>query len=124
MEPNCPVPQITRAIPPDELRELLEHPPRATLAFVRDGAVDAVPVLFHPGAGRHLFGVPRATGPLPAKAKLLIDDGPWHFDLRGVWMRGPVAPVDPPPGARDGLDWYELSPEKSVAWHYGRMRLQ
>jgi hypothetical protein len=116
--------EVTRAVRPEDLAELLEHPPRATLAFVRDGVIQAAPAAFRLVDGRRLFGVPRATGPLPPKAKLLIDDGPWHFDLRGVWMRGLVAPTDLPPGAGGDLDWYELSPDKSVAWHYGRMRLQ
>lgn len=115
--------EITRAIRPEDLQDLLDHPPRATLAFVRDGAVEALPVAFRLVEGRYCFGVPAGAAPLPAKAKLLIDDGHWYFDLHGVWMRGPVTPCAAPPGgALTGLDWYKLAAEKSVAWDYGAMR--
>lgn len=114
--------RVTRAVSAESLRKLLEHPPRATLAFVRDGAVEACPVAFRLIDGRYLFGVDGAGGPLPAKAKLLIDDGPWYFDLRGAWMRGGVARCVPPAGEVSSLDWYELTPEKTVAWHYGELR--
>ena len=72
--------------------------------------------------GRYLFGADTAGGPLPAKAKLLIDDGPWYFDLRGTWMRGGIGRCEPPSGGDPALDWYELAPEKTVAWHYGELR--
>ena len=114
--------RITRRIPPDALGELVERPPRATLAFVRDARIEIEPVAFALHDGRYLFGVRPGAGMLPSKAKLLVDDGPWYFDLRGTWMRGPVTPVDTPSGEDATLAWYELSPEKTVAWHYGRMR--
>lgn len=114
--------RITRRIPPDALKELLADPPRATLAFVRDGRIEIEPVAYDGSDGRHLVGVRGAVGPLPEKAKLLIDDGPWYFDLRGTWMRGPITPCEPAAGHVADFDWYELEPVKTVAWHYGRMR--
>ena len=54
--------------------------------------------------------------------KLLVDDGPWYFDLRGVWARGSLAPCERPAGASEGLTWFDLTPEKTAAWHYGSMR--
>lgn len=114
--------RVTRSVTAEALRDLLEHPPRAALAFVRDGAIEAVPATFRLVDGRHLFAVDGANGPLPAKAKLVIDDGPWYFDLRGTWMRGPVTRCESPAGEDSDAEWYELAPEKTVAWHYGEMR--
>ena len=114
--------RVTRTVSTESLRRLLEHPPRATLAFVRDGAIEVLPVAFRLVDGRYLFGADTAGGPLPAKAKLLIDDGPWYFDLRGTWMRGAIGCCEPPSGGDPALDWYELAPEKTVAWHYGELR--
>jgi len=116
------VTRVTRAVSAGSLQALLEHPPRATLAFVRDDAIDAWPVAFRLIGGRYLFGIDSGAGPLPGKVKLLIDDGPWYYDLRGTWMRGGIARCEPPPGADASLDWYELAPEKTVAWHYGELR--
>lgn len=66
------------------------------------------------------------TGPLlgPGElVKLLIDDGRWFFDLRGLWVRRRTAPADQPPdGASASLVWLELRPDKVVAWDYGRLR--
>lgn len=116
--------RVTRAIPATDVLDLLEHPPRATLAFVRDGTIEALPVAFRLAGERCLFGVGPGTGTLPDRAKLLIDDGPWYFDLRGTWLRGPVVPSDALEGESEPLEWYELTPVKSVAWHYGSMRLR
>ena len=116
------VKRITRAVQPEDLRELLEHPPRATLAFVRGPAIQAVPVAFQFHAGRYLVGLPEDAAPPGGRVKLLIDDGPWYFDLRGVWARGSLAPCERPAGASEGLTWFELTPEKTAAWHYGSMR--
>ncbi len=115
--------RVTRAVRPEDLRELLEHPPRATLAFVRDAAIQAIPVAFKfDAAGRYLVGLPRDVEPPAGRVKLLVDDGPWYFDLRGVWARGSLAPCDAPVNAGAGQAWFELTPEKTAAWHYGSMR--
>ncbi|MCC6382276.1 MAG: hypothetical protein IT304_07190 [Dehalococcoidia bacterium] len=112
---------ITRAVSPGDLAPLLQRPPRATLAFVRDGAVEAMPVAFVYDAGRYLVGL-ASDDPPAGRVRLLVDDGPWYFDLRGAWVRGRLVPVGPPAGAVAAAAWFELEPEKTVAWHYGRMR--
>ncbi len=114
--------RVTRAVRPEDLRELLEHPPRATLAFVREGQIHALPVAFKFDAGRYLVGLPDDAISPANRVKLLVDDGPWYFDLRGLWARGALTPCDPPAGGSKEHAWFELMPEKTVAWHYGSMR--
>jgi hypothetical protein len=116
--------QITRAVRPEELQPLLDNPPRATLAFVRDGAIQAMPVAMKYDAGRYFVGLAPAAAPPAGRVKLLVDDGAWYFDLRGVWVRGSLTACDTPRGVRGDLAWFELRPEKTAAWHYGRMRAQ
>jgi hypothetical protein len=72
-------------------------------------------------SGRYLAGLPEGAPP-PERVKLLVDDGPWYFDLRGVWARGALAACEAPEGTAEGLAWFELTPEKTAAWHYGSMR--
>lgn len=116
------VKRVTRAVRPEDLRELLEHPPRATLAFVRDAAIQAIPVAFKFDGGRYLVGLPDDVKPPDGRVKLLVDDGPWYFDLRGLWARGSLTPCDGPENSGEGHAWFELAPEKTAAWHYGSMR--
>jgi hypothetical protein len=109
------------------MQELLEAAPRANVAFRRGDGIQAAPVAFRFQAGRYWIGVrPTETGPLlgPGEAvKLLIDEGRWFFELRGLWVRGHTAAADRvPEGAASSLAWLELCPEKVVAWDYGRLR--
>ncbi|MBE7519050.1 MAG: hypothetical protein HS107_07355 [Thermoflexaceae bacterium] len=117
-----PARRVTRAVTPEDLRPLLEHPRRATMASVADGSIHVMPVAFHFDEGRYLVGLPTAMTPPAGRVKVLVDDGPWYFDLRGVWAKGPLVPCDAPDGVSAGHAWFELVPEKAVAWHYGRMR--
>ena len=118
----------TRRVPAEALRELLQAPPRANIAFRTGDTVQAAPVAFRFQAGRYWIGVPRTdTGPLlgPGElVKLLIDDGRWFFQLRGLWIRGHTAATagQPPGGAPGSLAWLELVPDKVVAWDYGILR--
>lgn len=114
--------QVTRAVRPEDLRALLERPPRATLAFVSAGCIEAIPVAFHWAEGRYLVGLPDDATPPTGRVKLLVDDGSWYFDLRGVWARGALVACESPAVAPSGSTWFELAPEKTVAWHYGSMR--
>ncbi len=119
--------RITRKVTPEDLPDLLERPPRANIAFAYQSAPAAAPVAFRFWSGRYWVGLPRQdAGPLPAAGevvKLIVDDGHRYHDLRGFWVRGRMAAAPrPPEGADAGLDWFELSAEKTVAWHYGRMR--
>ena len=114
--------RVTRAVHPEDLRALLEHPPRATLAFVRERRIEAIPVAFRWDDGCYMVGLPEDAAAPPERVKLLVDDGPWYFDLRGVWVRGSLTPIKPPTGALESQAWFELTPEKTAAWHYGSMR--
>lgn len=114
--------RVTRSVQPEDLRELLKRPPRATLAFVSDGVIEAVPAAFRFDSGRYLVGLPGDAEPPAGRVKLLVDDGHWYFDLRGVWVRGSLDPCKAPQGAPTGTEWFELKPEKAAAWHYGSMR--
>lgn len=116
------VKRVTRAVQPEDLRALLERPPRATLAFVSDGTIQVLPVAFRYEDGRYLVGLPPSPEPPAGRVKLLVDDGPWYFDLRGVWVRGALTACETPTGVAGGNAWFELAPEKTVAWHYGSMR--
>ena len=111
--------EITRAVTPEDLRDLLTQPPRAAVATVRDGRAEAVPVEFRYESGRYFV---RATDGLEAgaRAALLIDDGCYHAELRGISIRGHlVAPGEAPAGLEGFL---EVVPERTSAWHYGAMR--
>lgn len=119
--------RATRRVEPDDVRDLLAAPPRANLAFRRGDTVEAAPVAFRHDGGRYWVGVPRfGEGALvgPGEVvKLVIDDGVWFFDLRGVWVRGRTVPAEPvPDGAPASLVWYEIVPDKTVAWDYGMLR--
>ncbi len=111
--------EITRAVTPEDLGDLLEEPPRAAVATVRDGRAEAVPVEFRYESGRYFV---RAAAGLEAgpRAALLIDDGCYHAELRGISVRGHLAAPDAPPPGLGGF--LEVVPERKSAWHYGAMR--
>ncbi len=119
--------RITRAVSPEDLSDLLDTPPRANLAFNDAGVVAAIPVAFRFHDGRHLIGIPRES-PRPAPAPdervaLLIDDGCYSLELRGVHIRGQLRPADHvPEGASSRLEWLEVVPERVIAWDYGTVR--
>ncbi len=106
--------QITRAATERDVADLIERPPRAHIAYARDGRIEAVPVVArHDGDG----WLVRATQPLPpGRAMLLIDDGTTYFELRGVRYPGVLHDADP------GQPEQRFEPEKTIGWHYGTMR--
>ena len=53
---------------------------------------------------------------------LLIDDGWFYFELRGLRVRGALRDNAAPPGLDPELRWLELEPSKINAWDYGSMR--
>lgn len=119
--------RATRRVPAEDLRGLLEAAPRANIAFRSGDGIQAAPVAFRFQAERYWIGIPTTeTGPLlgPGEVvKLLIDEGRWFFQLRGLWVRGHTAAADRvPEGATGSLAWLELVPQKVVAWDYGRLR--
>lgn len=114
--------QITRAVRPEDLPGMLERPPRANVAFARDGTVEVVPAAFRFVEGRYVFGV-QDGGPEPDDSvSLVVDDGRYYNELRGFRVQGIAAAAELPSGAPTGLRWLEAVADKVVAWHYGRMR--
>jgi hypothetical protein len=117
-------PRVTRDVEPEALRDLLEHPPRATVAFVHDGGPDALP------ARAHLVDAPRFAVAADAapdldgrEVVLVVDDGPYWFQLRGISVRGTARRVAEPAGAAaTNLSWYTIDERRRLAWDYARVR--
>jgi len=117
--------RVIRDVDPAAVGDLLDHPPRATVAFVDRGVVDLLPVRVRCGADSYRFGV--AADPSPDLAGrevvLVLDDGPFWFELRGISVRGVATRVDPPePQATERLAWYAIAPRRVLAWDYGTIR--
>ena len=117
---------ITRTATLDDLRDLLDRPPRAYLAFDDHEAIAAAPVTFRFIDGHYLVRLDESAGARPGpgdSAMLLVDDGHYSLQLRGLRIRGRLAESGemlPPPVASTG--WLELLPEKIICWDYGSMR--
>lgn len=110
--------EITRAVTTADLAEFLGEATRATVAWSDGGDVVAEPAAFRYEGGRYLVGLPAGRLSAGVEVAALIDGGPMYFDLRGVRLRGPAVPVS----GEGGLDWFEVRPEREVAWHYGTLR--
>jgi hypothetical protein len=87
--------------------------------------VDVLPVRarFHGDTCR--FGVlpGGATDFENREVSLVIDDGMYWFELRGVSVRGMAAPhAAPAETAAAGLTWYAIEPRRVLAWDYGTIR--
>jgi hypothetical protein len=107
--------QITRAVELEDLRDLVEAPSSAYLAYVADGAPEAVRVTSRRDGERWLVTLPPGTSISDgARVVLLIDDGEFYFELRGIRVRGTLG------DAGDGMR--EVVPEKIITWDYGSMR--
>lgn len=113
--------RVTRDVDPDAVRDLLEHPPRATLAFTADGEVEVLPVRAVARDGVDTFGVRPERAPDLADREVVLvrDDGPYYFQLRGVTVRGVARRA---PQETGELIWYAIEPRKVLAWDYGAMR--
>ena len=117
--------RISNAVDPEKMRELLERVPRACVAFNNAGIVELVAVEFRFQAGRYWIGMSGESGPAPGPhetVKLLIDEGMYYFDMRGIWIRGRALFSEERPEAGLVLNWFQLVPEKFVAWDFGAMR--
>jgi hypothetical protein len=116
---------ITRDINPVEAQDLLERVPRACLSFASDDGPCAQPITFVWRDGRYLIGISETANCQPAidqEVVLLFDEGVYFFDLRAIYIRGRVKPIDTPDGAPTGRLWFEVIPLKTVAWDYGTLR--
>ncbi len=119
--------RITHAVDPETMRELLGRPTRACVVFVNAGRADVVPAEFRFQEGSYWIGVSGAgSGPAPGPdkpVKLLIDEGMYYFDMRGIWIGGRTSfSEERPEGGSPALNWFELVPEKFVCWDFGAMR--
>ena len=113
---------ITRDIDPVEAQDLLERVPRASLAWANDSGPCALPIAFVWRDGRYLVGLPATIGlQVDQEVVLLIDEGMQFFDLRAIYLRGRVKPIDTPANASADRVWFEVIPIKTVAWDYGTL---
>jgi hypothetical protein len=118
--------RVTNRVDPATLDVLLARPPRATLAYEREGGVELVPVAHRRDGAHHHVGLAHGNddaGPAPgARASLVVDDGWSWFLLRAVTLRGTLGPaVEGVVGDRADLAWYELRPDRVTAWDYGTL---
>lgn len=114
---------VSRDVPVELAEDLLTSPPRACLAAGTADGPWVAPVqlrwsegCFHVGAATHEV----QPGLAGVEAVLLVDEGVHWFDLRAVYIRGRLRPVDPPPDA--STTWFELEPSRQLAWDYGQLR--
>ncbi len=119
--------RITHAVDPEKMRDLLERVPRACIVFLDAGMVDVVPVEFRFQEGRYWIGISGAgSGPAPRpdeSVKLQIDEGMYYFDMRGIWIGGrTLFSEERQEAGSPDLSWFQLVPEKFVAWDFGAMR--
>ncbi len=116
---------ITRDIDPADAQDLLRRVPRACLAIAGDDGPYALPIAFEWHDGRYFAGIPETENLQTAadqEVVLLIDEGVQFFDLRAIYIRGRMKPIDVPRGAPAGRAWFEVVPLKTVAWDYGTLR--
>jgi hypothetical protein len=117
--------RVTRDVEPSALRDLIDAPPRATVAFVDRDAVELLPVEVAARGDLQLFGIVAAGNPdiEGREVVLLLDGGSYWFELRGVSLRGVAARAVPPEGEDGrGLGWYAVVPRRVLAWDYGTLR--
>src|SRR5262245_4476778 len=116
---------VTRDVEPTAVRDLLDEPLRATVAFVERGAVELLPVRARIMGDTHLFAVRAGDAPdLEGREVVLLrDDGAYWFELRGISVRGIVRRGAPSEStATQGLTWYAVEPRRVLAWNYATIR--
>jgi hypothetical protein len=117
--------RVTQRVGPERLVAVLAEHARAAIAFDRDGAVDALPVVLRRRGDELWVGVAREVAPPEAsfaRAVLVVDDGSWWFELRAVTWRGHLeASVEAPPAEGEDLVWLSFVPRGAVAWDYGAL---
>jgi hypothetical protein len=116
--------RVTRDVAPSAVQNLLDHPPRATVAFVDREVVDLLPANARCTADVYRFGISAEAvlNLADREVVLVIDDGRYWFELRGISVRGMARRIDAPTGAEAGLAWYAIEPWRVLAWDYGAIR--
>lgn len=116
--------RVTRDVDLHAVDVLLQHAAHATLAFVDGEAVDLLPVRPRFSDDRHFFGVSARAAPDLDRREvvLLLDDGAYWFELRGISVRGTASRTEPPvSGEPSHLAWYVITPRRTLAWDYGTL---
>ncbi len=115
--------RVIRDVDPEAVRDLLEHPPRATVAYVADGTVSVAPARARGAGGTHRFAVAAGAAPdLDGREVVLVgDDGPFWFQLRGLSVRG-IARAEASSEPSPDLVWYVIDPRRVLAWDYATLR--
>lgn len=114
---------VTRDVEVATLADLLKRPPRATVAFIDRDEVQVLPVQYRLHGDAHWIGVAGdvAAGLDSAKVVLVIDDGTYWYELRGISVRG-VAERNDPADADAECVWYTIAARRILAWDYGTIR--
>lgn len=107
--------RITRTVTLDDLRDLIEAPENAYLAYAAGDEAEAARVIARRDGERWLVTLPAGVSmPDGARVVLLIDDGEFYFELRGARVRGTLREA--------GVGEHEIVAERVVTWDYGAMR--
>jgi hypothetical protein len=107
--------QLTRVVELEELDDLIRASRTAYLAYVEGGEPQAIRVSGRHENGRWLVTLPPEVPPADGqRVVLLIDDGEYYFELRGVRIRGTLR--------RTGPGSAEVTAEKVTTWDYGSIR--
>ncbi len=117
--------KVTRDIDLTRAQDLLERVPRARIVYANGQDPQAQPVTLVWRDGRYLVGFSNDTKYLPNPGQeivLLVDEGVYYFDLRAIYIRGNVRPVDVPMDKNGEYTWFEVEAFKITAWDYGAMR--
>jgi hypothetical protein len=114
---------VTRDVEPSSMSDVLVHPPRATVAFVDRHEAAVVPARARHHAGTYRFGVRPDVALDEREVLLVLDDGQYWFELRGISVRGVARRVERAnAGEADALAWYAIEPRRVLAWDYGTLR--
>lgn len=110
---------VTRDVTLEAVSDLLVRPPRASVSFVEGDAVAITPVRARFVGDQPFIGLAAGGPDLDGReVVVLVDDGPWWFQLRGASFRG-VARRD---AEVEGVVWWAVMPGRILAWDYGTIR--
>lgn len=110
---------VTRDVSLEALGDLLAHPPRASVTFIDGDGVGLTPARLRVAGDQALVGLPTSGPDLAGReVVVLVDDGPWWFQLRGASFRG-VARRDV---ESEGVVWWAVEARRVLAWDYGTLR--